>query len=73
MSIYQESIREELARNGYIGKYDPRHIEAYMRLEHSTLDGLDLNQFRSEIEISRQCIEEGGADIAEDCAKSFGI
>lgn len=39
MSYYKESIRTEIARQGHIG-VDPRHVEGYMRLGHSTLDGL---------------------------------
>jgi len=29
---YQQAIREEIARQGHIG-IDPRHVEAYMRME----------------------------------------
>ena len=71
--MYQQMIRERLASMGYIGKYDPRHIEAYMRLEHSTLDGLSSAQFNREINISMECVNAGGTDMAEDCAKSFGL
>jgi hypothetical protein len=70
---YQKIIRERLASMGYIGKYDPRHIEAYMRLEHSTLDGLSSAQFNKEINIAMDCVNLDGSDNAEKCAKSFGL
>ena len=69
---YYESIRNEIAKQGKIG-IDPRHVEAYMRLEHSTLDGLTKSQFNSEVSIGIQCVEYAGADSAESCAQSFGI
>ena len=52
---------------------DPRHIEAYMRLEHSTLDGLADWQFADEVAIGVACIEQGGVEAAEQCARSFGL
>ena len=71
--MYQQIIRRELSRSGFIGKYDPRHIEGYIRLEHSTLDGLSRNKFRAEIEASRQCIDYEGCNIAEELARSYGL
>ena len=73
VSFYQETIRNELARMGYIGKYDPRHIEAFMRLQYGCLDHLSIETFRDEIRIGIGCIEEGGLETAESCAQSFGL
>ena len=70
--MYQRMIREELARKGYVGQYDPRHIEAYMRIEHPTLDGLSKASFRKEIEWSRQAVDLDPA-AAERCAQSFAL
>jgi hypothetical protein len=53
--------------------YDPRHIEAYMRVAHSTLDSLSNVEFRREVLLCAMCVEEGGTEAAEACAKSFGI
>jgi hypothetical protein len=72
-TMYQSIIRKELVKNGYIGLYDPRHIEGYMRLEHGTLDGLSRKQRREEIEISRQCVDHGGIINAETLARSYGL
>ena len=52
---------------------DPRHVEAYMRLEHSTLDGLPRWQFVNEVRIGVACIDEAGIESAEGCARSFGL
>lgn len=72
MQTYQERIQDILhcAKHDEI---DPRHVEGYMRLEHSTLDGLSVYQFRKEVFISIACIKEGGVDMAESNAKSFGF
>jgi len=72
MSYYAEKIREEIARQGHIG-VDPRHVEGYMRLEHPTLDGLDIRQFRSEVSIGIVCVRADGAVNAERNAKTFGL
>ena len=53
--------------------FDPRHVEAYMRVEHSTLDGLCPARFREEVAIACACVAEGGTDMAERIAKSFGF
>ena len=53
--------------------YDPRHIEAYMRLEHATLGGLTARRFTAEIKLCMACVDEAGNIAAERCAKSFGL
>ena len=65
--MYQDRIRE------ITPTYNPRHIEAFMRSEHSTLDGLSPSRFRSEVRMAVACIEEGGVEFAEKIAKSFGL
>jgi hypothetical protein len=52
--------------------YDPRHIEAYMRSEHSTLDALSPLRFRSEVQMACACVDQGGTVMAERLAKSYG-
>lgn len=68
---YQKVISEILEELGLTG-YDPRHIEAYMRLEHGTLNRLSRGQFRREVKICAECVDED-ADGAESLAKSFGL
>lgn len=71
--MYQRLIKEEMARQGFVGQYDPRHIEAYMRLEHGTLDSLNPRQFAQEVTIGMECIKADGTQNAEACARSFGL
>jgi hypothetical protein len=67
MSIYQKMIKE------IAPEYDPRHIEAYMRLQYSTLNGLSYEIFRHEINVGVECIKMAGVESAEQCAQSFGL
>ena len=55
--MYQRTIAKHLATTGYVGRYDSRHIEAWMRLGHGTLDHLTRQQFADEIEIARRCTD----------------
>ena len=52
---------------------DPRHIEAFMRLNYSTLSNLSKRTFNREIKIGIACIQQGGVDGAEKLALSFGL
>ncbi|MGH9887099.1 MAG: hypothetical protein ACREBE_16355 [bacterium] len=52
---------------------DPRHVEAYMRLEHSTLNGLPIWQFNDEVKVAVECVLVGGVADAEALAQSFGL
>lgn len=53
--------------------YDPRHVEAYMRLGHPTLNGLSPEQFAAEVRVSVRCIAAEGREVAEELAASFGL
>ena len=53
--------------------YDPRHIEAYMRVENNTLDWMSAGRFACEVEIARQCVDGGGREMAERLAQSYGM
>lgn len=72
MSYYEDIIRQEKNRIGRID-VDERHIEAFMRLQHQTLEHLNVDQFTDSIEIACACIDEGGTAQAESLAKSFGL
>lgn len=69
MSLYQNTINELL--NGR--DYDPRHIEAFMLLQHDTLDHLSREQMAAEVNICAACVDEGGEDAAELLAQSYGL
>lgn len=70
--MYQQTIRELLAKTGNIG-IDPRHIEGFMRLEHPTLDGLSKTQFRQEVEISVECVKQSHFQECENLAQSLRL
>jgi len=53
--------------------HDPRHIEAFVRLEYATLGGCSIQVLRREARIAAACIVEGGIEGAERCAQSFGL
>jgi hypothetical protein len=53
--------------------HDPRHIEAFVRLQYSTLCHLDKDTLRREAQIAAGCIAEGGKETAEAIAQSFGL
>lgn len=73
MSYYETTIRETLARIGRVGAADPRHIEAWLRLEHGTLNGLSPCQFTKEVGIALDCIAAGPVADSETLARSFGL
>ena len=53
--------------------YDPRHVEAIMRVEHGTLDHLSAEAFAAEVTIAVLAIETGGTNFAEAVAQSYGL
>lgn len=71
--MYQQMIREEMAAMGFVGAMDPRHVEAYMRVEYGTLDHLSHADFRREIGIALGCQREAGPEHGEMVARSVGL
>lgn len=51
---------------------DPRHVEAYVRLQYSTLGHLDRATLRREARIAAGCIKADPAG-AEGLALSYGL
>jgi hypothetical protein len=72
MGVYRKAIREEASKMGLAGEVDPRHLEAWMRLEWGVLDArtrADVRRFvRETLEIER--IEPGAS---ESLAQSYGL
>jgi hypothetical protein len=71
--MYQKIIEKYLDKTGHLGKYEPRQIEAFMRVEHPTLDGLSPDQFDMEVRIARHCIDGCGPAEAERLAETYGL
>ncbi len=53
--------------------YDPRHIEAFVRIEHSTLGHLTPARLKREAIIARHCVDAAGPAQSEALAASFGL
>jgi hypothetical protein len=60
-----------------IGKAVPgvpaRLVEAWMRLEHSTLDGLSRSQFNRAARTAAQCLAASDPTTNEALAASYGL
>lgn len=72
-SFYQDEIRTILAAAGDLPRVEPRIIEAWMRVEHGTLDALTARQFREEVVIATFCARDAGDDANERLARSYGL
>ncbi len=71
--MYRQMIREALALIGRIG-VDPRHVEAWMRLEFGCLDGLGtLQRFRHEVATAVECVDATEPGQSERLAASYGL
>ena len=69
---YQQRIKAALAEAGR-ADLDPRWIEAFMRTEYGTLDGLSAARFSAEVRLCAQVCDAAGALGAERCAQSWGL
>ena len=73
ISFYQRAIQKTLAYTGYIGRYDARHVEGWMRCESGCLDSLSPRKFTSEIAMARAVIDSAGIETSEKLAVSYGL
>lgn len=71
-SIYRDLIRETLARLGRLGM-DPRHVEAWMRLEYKTLDALGGPRWNRAVREAAECVEAAPRGESESLALSYGL
>ena len=73
VSYYQQAIRETMASLGRIGAANPRHVEAWMRLEHGVLSGLSRSRFTAEVKVALDCIAAVPTSENESLAQSYGL
>lgn len=66
-SRYQERIAEAVG-----GDVDAAHVEAWMRLEYGTLDGLAPAQFDREARVGAELVRANPAD-SRRLALSYGL
>ena len=57
----------------HVSDTDPRHVEAWMRLAHPTLDGLSRSEFVAAMYEALGQVQDAGADESETLAASFGL
>lgn len=67
MSIYADIFRKAQP------EFPPHQIEAFVRLEHGTLDHMDAAALEREAAIAADCIREAGPEQAEALAVSLGL
>lgn len=53
--------------------YDPRHVEAFMRIDTPTLDHLSRDLFFASARIAAQAVDLAGVEEAEALAVSMGF
>lgn len=66
-TFYQRFIAE------HIRDVDPRHVEAWMRIEHPTLDGLSRQEFIDAMHAALAAVIDAGPEESERLAASFGL
>ena len=66
-TLYQRVIAE------HVRDTDPRHVEAWMRLAHPTLDGLSRSEFLAAMYAALGQVQDSGPDESEALAASFGL
>lgn len=71
-SSYSKTIMKVLEKCGR-PTVNPRWVEAFMSLEHPSLNGLGEESFEREVALAIKCIDFLGPEKSEQCAKSFGL
>jgi hypothetical protein len=69
---YQNVIKGILADMGRT-EVDARHVEGWMRCEHSTLDHLGPAAFKKEVKMAVACIDGPEGGVSETLAQSYGL
>jgi len=74
-SVYQDQIREILrgAVGDGVSQVDPRHVEAWIRANHPTLDGLDEHELELAIVNGYKDAVLATRAESEKLARSFGL
>jgi hypothetical protein len=72
-SAYAERIAAVMEEEGVRAEVSVRHVEAYMRVGHPTLDGLSALTFREEVRLAVLCVEAVALVKSEALARSYGL
>lgn len=68
---YAQRIRSILMANATVA--DPAWVEAWMRVEHGTLDALTPELFEVEVLVALECIAESPVEVSQQLAASYGL
>lgn len=71
-SPHNRFLRQRLDALG-LPTEDPRHVEAWIRVAHQTLDALSAEEFDGEILTAVATARQAGYAMNERLAASFGI
>jgi hypothetical protein len=66
-TFYQRFISE------HVTDTDPRHVEAWMRVAHPTLDGMSRSEFLVAMYEALGQVQDAGSAESEALAASFGL
>jgi hypothetical protein len=66
-TFYQRVIAE------HVRDTDPRHVEAWMRVSNTTLDGLSRSEFLAAMYEALGQVQDAGVTESEALAASFGL
>ena len=70
----QTYFQKSIADKGLVPQgIDPRHLEGYILLQYGSTSHLDWPTIRREVKLSVACIKEGGIEMAESNAQSYGL
>lgn len=70
MTIYQEAIQRQYPE---LTERECAYVEAWMRLEHPSLNGVSPDTFRREVNLSVICLRQVALEENEALALSFGL
>jgi hypothetical protein len=67
------AVRQSAVHGHHVRETDPRHVEAWMRLAHPTLDGLSRSEFLAAMYEALAQVQDAGPTESEALAASFGL
>lgn len=70
--MYKERIELTLKVLGR-PEVDPGHIEAWMRMDHGTLDGLSPRDFRQAVKVGVEAVDQCGEKLSQEVASTYGL
>lgn len=72
-TFYGDEISRTVEALDLPGTYDPRDVEAWMRLARPTLDGMGKDEFAMEVMLAAQCIDESTPETTARLRESYGL